>query len=75
VSGFDRLCWEGLAVCLTGSPFLVMLSSVRFAFDGAGRWEKVGLTSEKKKSVMGDVIIAFHRGTSPWSYSTNPIHA
>jgi hypothetical protein len=39
VSGFGRLCWEGLAVCLTG-PFL--LSSVRLAFEGGAVGEGVG---------------------------------
>jgi hypothetical protein len=42
VSGFGRLCWEGAAVCLTGSCFF-MLSSVRLALVSEAVGEGLGL--------------------------------
>lgn len=41
-SGFGRLCWEGAAVCLTGS-LCFMLSSVRFALLGVAVGEGFGI--------------------------------
>lgn len=51
MSGFGRLYWEGLAVCLTGS--CVLLSSVRLVLLREAVGEGVALGEENRSGIGG----------------------
>jgi hypothetical protein len=68
VSGFDRLCWEGLAVCLTG-PFL-------FAFTCSFRLFGGGAVGEGCVVLKGNgLVVGEHIGSSNASSCVGSDHA